>query len=126
MCCATHNRVLYHQQISPLTFIPTLHLQMTDVHDNLSTFTCLHLFQLRYSIRLNCRRGVYDYMPHPQRCEYYHYCLNGFLMIMRCPYDFTWHYERRTCVHKSQSKCYVDSSILAQQPVVIYRYNNSG
>ncbi|XP_075144651.1 peritrophin-44 [Haematobia irritans] len=81
--------------------------------------------KLRSSVRLSCRKGVYDYMPHPQICEYYHYCLNGFLMIMSCPYDFTWHYERRTCVHKSQSKCYGESSILDQQPVVYRSYIQS-
>ncbi|XP_073821691.1 uncharacterized protein [Musca autumnalis] len=81
----------------------------------------------RYSVRLNCRKGVYDYMPHPSKCEYYYYCLNGFLMILRCPYDFVWHYERRTCVHKSLAKCYTESSIvmgLQQQLPVVYRSPN--
>ncbi|XP_023296343.2 probable chitinase 10 [Lucilia cuprina] len=66
----------------------------------------------RFSVRLNCHKGVYDFVPHPYRCEYYFYCLNGFLMIMRCPYDFTWHYERGTCVHKSKSKCYFEKSVI--------------
>ncbi|XP_005183042.1 uncharacterized protein LOC101893311 [Musca domestica] len=81
--------------------------------------------KLRYSVRLNCRKGVYDYMPHPQKCEYYYYCLNGFLMILRCPHDFLWHYERRTCVHKSLAKCYTESSILmTSQQQVVYRHRN--
>ncbi|XP_065359590.1 uncharacterized protein LOC135953567 [Calliphora vicina] len=68
--------------------------------------------KLKYSVRLNCHKGVYDFVPHPHRCEYYFYCLNGYLMIMRCPYDFTWHYERGTCVHKSKSKCYFEKSVI--------------
>ncbi|KAM7361078.1 uncharacterized protein ACRADG_009675 [Cochliomyia hominivorax] len=73
--------------------------------------------KLRLSLHFNCHKGIYDFIPHPHRCEYYFYCSNGYLMILRCPPDFTWNYEQRTCVHKSKSKCYFEQS-------VIYRNDN--
>ncbi|TMW52268.1 hypothetical protein DOY81_002671 [Sarcophaga bullata] len=72
----------------------------------------------KHAVSLKCHKGVYNYLPHPNRCEYYYYCMDGFLLIMRCPYDFTWHYEQSTCVHKSQSKCYFEHN------TVIYQNNN--
>ncbi|XP_037943714.1 myb-like protein D [Teleopsis dalmanni] len=57
-------------------------------------------------VRLQCRQGVYDFIPHPRNCEYYYFCSNGFLMIFQCPFHFTWHYERRTCVHHTRAKCF--------------------
>ncbi|XP_061394417.1 uncharacterized protein LOC133329976 [Musca vetustissima] len=81
--------------------------------------------KLRYSVRLNCQKGVYDYMPHPQKCEYYYYCINGFLMMLRCPYGFLWHFERRTCVRQSLAKCYKESAVLmAAQQTHVYRIRN--
>ncbi|XP_054729511.1 uncharacterized protein LOC129238496 [Anastrepha obliqua] len=61
---------------------------------------------LHRPVRLICNRGVYDYMPHPRNCGYYYFCSNGYLMIFQCPFQYMWHYERRTCVHRSQAKCF--------------------
>ncbi|XP_017484282.1 PREDICTED: uncharacterized protein LOC108372963 [Rhagoletis zephyria] len=57
-------------------------------------------------VRLICNRGVYDYIPHARNCGYYYFCSNGYLMIFQCPFQYLWHYERRTCVHSSQAKCF--------------------
>ncbi|XP_020717381.1 uncharacterized protein LOC101449251 isoform X2 [Ceratitis capitata] len=63
-------------------------------------------------VRLICNRGVYDYIPNPRKCGYYYFCSNGYLMIFQCPNHYLWHYERRTCVHHSEAKCF--SSAIAE------------
>ncbi|XP_050321407.1 uncharacterized protein LOC126753768 [Bactrocera neohumeralis] len=57
-------------------------------------------------VRLICNRGVYDYIPHPRNCGYYYFCSNGYLMIFQCPFQYLWDYERRSCVQRSEAKCF--------------------
>ncbi|XP_011178239.2 uncharacterized protein LOC105209518 [Zeugodacus cucurbitae] len=57
-------------------------------------------------VRLICNRGVYDYIPHPRNCGYYYFCSNGYLMIFQCPFQYLWDYERRSCVKRSEAKCF--------------------
>ncbi|XP_017102145.2 uncharacterized protein [Drosophila bipectinata] len=54
----------------------------------------------------NCTTGVYGFMPHPRNCAYFYYCSNGYKLIHRCPWNYTWHNERRSCVQELQKKCY--------------------
>ncbi|XP_067630152.1 uncharacterized protein [Eurosta solidaginis] len=61
-------------------------------------------------VRLICNPGVFDYIPHSRNCSYYYYCSNGYLIILQCPLHFTWHYERRSCVHRSQAKCFTHAT----------------
>ncbi|KAH8284319.1 hypothetical protein KR018_003751 [Drosophila ironensis] len=53
-----------------------------------------------------CQAGVYGFMPHSRHCAYFYYCSNGHKLIHRCPLNYTWHAERRSCVQESQQKCY--------------------
>ncbi|XP_041565214.1 uncharacterized protein LOC108148720 [Drosophila elegans] len=53
-----------------------------------------------------CQSGVYGFMPHPRNCAYFYYCSSGSKHIHRCPLNYTWHYERRSCVQQSEKKCF--------------------
>ncbi|KAH8382980.1 hypothetical protein KR009_006136 [Drosophila setifemur] len=55
----------------------------------------------------SCQRGAYGFMPHPRNCAYFYYCSNGYKIIHRCPLNYTWNNERRSCVQESQKKCYI-------------------
>ncbi|KAH8354412.1 hypothetical protein KR084_010382 [Drosophila pseudotakahashii] len=63
----------------------------------------------------NCQTGVYGFMAHPRNCSYFYYCSNGSKLIHRCPSNYTWHYERRSCVQKSEKKCYSERFRLVNQ-----------
>ncbi|XP_016990113.2 uncharacterized protein LOC108052262 [Drosophila rhopaloa] len=54
----------------------------------------------------NCQTGVYGFMPHPRNCAYFYYCSSGTKLLHRCPLNYTWHHERRSCVQQSEKKCY--------------------
>ncbi|XP_068155193.1 uncharacterized protein [Drosophila tropicalis] len=53
-----------------------------------------------------CRKGVYDFVPHPLNCAYFYYCSNGSKKLHRCPLTFTWNYQQRACVQQGQRKCF--------------------
>ncbi|XP_001358099.3 uncharacterized protein [Drosophila pseudoobscura] len=55
---------------------------------------------------ISCLTGVYGFIPHPSNCAYFYYCSNGYKIIHRCPLNYTWNYEQRSCVQRSQQKCY--------------------
>ncbi|KNC32670.1 hypothetical protein FF38_13213 [Lucilia cuprina] len=62
------------------------------------------------SPREQCLAHTIDYYPHPVNCNYYYQCLLGYLKVMQCPLNMGWHYEKRTCVLRSQAKCYSSSN----------------
>ncbi|EDV54065.1 uncharacterized protein Dere_GG11181 [Drosophila erecta] len=55
---------------------------------------------------ISCHEGDYGFVPHPRRCAYFYYCSSGSKLIHRCPWNYTWHYERRSCVQQSERMCY--------------------
>ncbi|BFF91495.1 uncharacterized protein DMAD_09760 [Drosophila madeirensis] len=63
----------------------------------------------------SCLTGVYGFMPHPRNCAYFYYCSNGYKVIHRCPLNYTWNYEQRSCVQRSQQKCYSQGLRLRKQ-----------
>ncbi|XP_037942297.1 probable chitinase 10 [Teleopsis dalmanni] len=53
-----------------------------------------------------CLPHVTDFFPHPEKCNYFYYCIKGFLTVQQCPFYYGWDIERRSCVQLSQAKCY--------------------
>ncbi|XP_011180038.2 mucin-2 [Zeugodacus cucurbitae] len=56
-----------------------------------------------------CLPHVTDFFPHPQKCNYFYYCIKGFLTVQQCPFYYGWDIERRSCVLLDQAKCFVGS-----------------
>ncbi|XP_017020355.1 uncharacterized protein [Drosophila kikkawai] len=57
----------------------------------------------------SCQSGVYGFMPHPLNCAYFYYCSSGHKLLHRCPLNYTWHYERSSCVQQSEKKCFSEA-----------------
>ncbi|KAM7355799.1 uncharacterized protein ACRADG_001749 [Cochliomyia hominivorax] len=53
-----------------------------------------------------CLPHVTDFFPHPQKCNYFFYCIKGYQTLQQCPFYYGWDIERRTCVHMAHAKCY--------------------
>lgn len=58
------------------------------------------------SPREQCLPHTVDVYPHPNNCNYYYKCELGYLMIMQCPFNEGWDYEKRVCVLMPKAKCY--------------------
>ncbi|XP_039966142.1 uncharacterized protein LOC120778426 [Bactrocera tryoni] len=56
-----------------------------------------------------CLPQVTDFFPHPQKCNYFYYCIKGFLTVQQCPFYYGWDIERRACVLLDQAKCFEGS-----------------
>ncbi|XP_053956858.1 probable chitinase 10 [Anastrepha ludens] len=56
-----------------------------------------------------CLAHVIDFFPHPHNCNYFYYCIKGFLTVQQCPFYYGWDIERRACVLISQAKCFEGS-----------------
>lgn len=66
---------------------------------------------------INCQEGVYGFMPHPRNCAYFYYCSSGSKLVHRCPLNYTWHYERRSCVQQSERMCYSEQLRLIRNKI---------
>ncbi|XP_059216740.1 protein obstructor-E [Stomoxys calcitrans] len=53
-----------------------------------------------------CLPHMSEFFPHPNKCNYFYYCIKGYQTLQQCPFYYGWDIERRTCVHMSQAKCY--------------------
>ncbi|XP_067643682.1 probable chitinase 10 [Eurosta solidaginis] len=53
-----------------------------------------------------CLPHVTDFFPHPANCNYFYYCIRGFLTVQQCPFYYGWDIERRSCVQMGQAKCF--------------------
>ncbi|EDV97480.1 GH14678 [Drosophila grimshawi] len=56
--------------------------------------------------RPHCDTMGDGYHPHPQRCEYYYSCIDGYLTIVRCPYKYGWDYAQQQCKPLSEVRCF--------------------
>ncbi|XP_036327549.1 probable chitinase 10 [Rhagoletis pomonella] len=56
-----------------------------------------------------CLPHVTDFFPHSQNCNYFYYCIRGFLTLQQCPFYYGWDIERRACVLIKQAKCFEGS-----------------
>lgn len=86
------------------------------IHTHLATWLPKHIGKLidylcipqtsTISAREQCKRETVDIYPHPDNCNYYYYCQNGFLLLQQCPFFYGWDYVKRSCVAINQAKCY--------------------
>ncbi|XP_033237375.1 uncharacterized protein [Drosophila pseudoobscura] len=56
-----------------------------------------------------CLPHMTEFFPHPDKCNYFYYCIKGFLTIQQCPFYYGWDIERRSCVQINVAKCYGNS-----------------
>ncbi|XP_037824682.1 uncharacterized protein PB18E9.04c-like [Lucilia sericata] len=62
--------------------------------------------------RDQCLPQTVDVYPHATNCNYYYLCKYGYLMVMQCPFNMGWDYEKRACVVKSKAKCYNEALVI--------------
>ncbi|XP_005191191.2 uncharacterized protein LOC101894463 [Musca domestica] len=62
----------------------------------------LHFF----SPREKCQAHTVDVFPHPTNCNYYYMCRLGYLLVMQCPPNMDWDYNRNVCVLRGRANCY--------------------
>ncbi|KAL7733021.1 hypothetical protein ACLKA6_002825 [Drosophila palustris] len=48
-------------------------------------------------VRKICRRGLTEKYKYPGNCNYYYYCLEGFLIVEQCPMGFVFTEATRAC-----------------------------
>ncbi|XP_075161036.1 uncharacterized protein LOC142233855 [Haematobia irritans] len=53
-----------------------------------------------------CLPHMTEFFPHPNKCNYFYYCIKGYQTLQQCPFYYGWDIEKRTCIHMSQAKCY--------------------
>ncbi|KAH8396904.1 hypothetical protein KR215_006176 [Drosophila sulfurigaster] len=58
------------------------------------------------AVRDQCKKHTVDVYPHPDNCNYFYYCRNGYLLLQQCPFFYGWDYDKRSCVAIRQAKCY--------------------
>ncbi|KAH8379140.1 hypothetical protein KR009_003247 [Drosophila setifemur] len=56
-----------------------------------------------------CLPHMTEFFPHPDKCNYFYYCIKGFLTLQQCPFYYGWDIERRSCVQINVAKCYGNS-----------------
>ncbi|BFF96442.1 probable chitinase 10 [Drosophila madeirensis] len=56
-----------------------------------------------------CLSHMTEFFPHPDKCNYFYYCIKGFLTIQQCPFYYGWDIERRSCVQINVAKCFGNS-----------------
>ncbi|EDX15732.1 GD17570 [Drosophila simulans] len=56
-----------------------------------------------------CLPHMTEFFPHPDNCNYFYYCIKGFLTLQQCPFYYGWDIERRSCVQIGVAKCYGNS-----------------
>ncbi|XP_017112642.1 uncharacterized protein LOC108136157 [Drosophila elegans] len=49
------------------------------------------------SIRRECRPGVTKRFSYPQNCNYFYYCVDGFLLVEQCPIGYVFDSESGAC-----------------------------
>ncbi|XP_017086338.1 uncharacterized protein LOC108118258 [Drosophila eugracilis] len=48
-------------------------------------------------IRRQCRQGVTKRFSYPQNCNYFYYCVDGFLLVEQCPIGYAFDSETGAC-----------------------------
>ncbi|CAD7005125.1 unnamed protein product [Ceratitis capitata] len=87
-----------------------IEMRCTDnLHFNIQTAKCdfpenVHCMIDRPNAN-KCLPHVTDFFPHPEKCNYFYYCIKGFLTVQQCPFYYGWDIERRSCVFLGQAKC---------------------
>ncbi|EDW18218.1 uncharacterized protein LOC6582029 [Drosophila mojavensis] len=102
--------ICYHGKPLPMTCATMLHFNVhTAKCDKAEVVNCM---RSTISVREQCKQHTVDIYPHPDNCNYFYYCRNGFLMLQQCPFFYGWDYEKRSCVAIAQAKCFGRQSLL--------------
>ncbi|XP_017053068.1 uncharacterized protein LOC108096195 [Drosophila ficusphila] len=48
-------------------------------------------------VRRQCRQGVTKRFSYPQNCNYFYYCVDGFLLVEQCPIGYAFDPETGAC-----------------------------
>ncbi|XP_064540236.1 uncharacterized protein LOC135429722 [Drosophila montana] len=96
--------ICYHGKPLAMTCASMLHFNVkTGKCDKAEIVNCL---RSTISVREQCKSHTVDIYPHPDNCNYFYYCRNGYLMLQQCPFFYGWDYEKRSCVAIAHAKCY--------------------
>ncbi|XP_034481431.1 uncharacterized protein LOC117787096 [Drosophila innubila] len=96
--------ICYGGQPISMHCAPTLHFNVrTGKCDKAEIVKCL---RSSIAVREQCKKHTVDIYPHPDNCNYFYYCRNGYLMLQQCPFFYGWDYDKRSCVAIRQAKCY--------------------
>ncbi|KAH8307128.1 hypothetical protein KR044_005628 [Drosophila immigrans] len=102
--------ICYGGQPIAMHCAPSLHFNVkTGKCDKAEIVKCL---RSSIAVRDQCKKHTVDVYPHPDNCNYFYYCRNGFLLLQQCPFFYGWDYEKRSCVAIRQAKCYGRKSAL--------------
>ncbi|KAH8371699.1 hypothetical protein KR093_008561, partial [Drosophila rubida] len=96
--------ICYGGQPIAMHCAPTLHFNvLTGKCDKAEIVKCL---RSSIAVRDQCKKHTVDIYPHPDNCNYFYYCRNGFLLLQQCPFFYGWDYVKRSCVAIRQAKCF--------------------
>ncbi|KAM8708360.1 hypothetical protein ACLKA7_015349 [Drosophila subpalustris] len=96
--------ICYGGQPVAMYCAPTLQFNVrTGKCDKAEIVKCL---RSSIAVREQCKKHTVDIYPHPDNCNYFYYCRNGYLMLQQCPFFYGWDYDKRSCVAIKQAKCY--------------------
>ncbi|XP_051859517.1 uncharacterized protein LOC117571223 [Drosophila albomicans] len=96
--------ICYGGQPIAMHCAPTLHFNVkTGKCDKAEIVKCL---RSSIAVRDQCKKHTVDVYPHPDNCNYFYYCRNGYLLLQQCPFFYGWDYDKRSCVAIRQAKCY--------------------
>lgn len=48
-------------------------------------------------VRRQCHQGVTKRFSYPQNCNYFYYCVDGFLLVEQCPFGYAFNNETGAC-----------------------------
>ncbi|BFF96443.1 uncharacterized protein DMAD_05089 [Drosophila madeirensis] len=49
------------------------------------------------NVREQCRQGVTKRFSYPQNCNYFYYCVDGFLLVEQCPFGYAFDASSGAC-----------------------------
>ncbi|KAH8327395.1 hypothetical protein KR074_007997 [Drosophila pseudoananassae] len=60
-------------------------------------------------VRRQCRQGVTKRFSYPQNCNYFYYCVDGFLLVEQCPIGYAFNGDTGACGGRLQN--FVDCTL---------------
>lgn len=84
---------------------------ITELHWNPKKNRCDFPSKAKCSIqppKPRCPAHGKDLIPHPSECDYFYYCINGYVSLQQCPFYHHWDVETQSCQWKNRAKCISD------------------
>lgn len=76
------------------------------INNNLPYPVFMHNAVLATYVRPACNPWLDQAFPHPTNCEYYYYCIRGFLTVRRCSVGYYWDMQRSVCLPRQIARCW--------------------